>query len=118
MIFGLNNEKFTILGLGAFLFKTESDADSVSLDDRVQTILRYHLYFDFAFMAGVYPGITSLCMMAREKVHSSVKKVLYLLAAFQLMAWAADIIENYVCSNGSKCLILETNLDGIILLLS
>jgi hypothetical protein len=92
----VNNEKFTILGLELFYSAEKVENILSALDSRVQTILRYHLYFDFAFMAGVYPGITSLCMMAREKIISSrLKKVLYLLAAFQLLAWSADIIENY-----------------------
>ena len=92
----VNNEKFTILGLELFYSKDKVQGILSGLDERVQTILRYHLYFDFAFMAGVYPGITSLCMMAREKITSpAAKKILYLLALFQLMAWAADLIENY-----------------------
>ena len=92
----VNNEKFTILGLELFYTKEKLQAILSALDYRVQTILCYHLYFDFAFMAGVYPGITSLYMMAREKVASSrLKTVLYILAAFQLLAWAADIMENY-----------------------
>jgi hypothetical protein len=92
----VNNEKFTILGLELFYTKARVQAILSALDHRVQTILRYHLYFDFAFMAGVYPGIISLCMMARKKIASSrVKKIVLILAALQLLAWAADIIENY-----------------------
>ena len=94
--FWANNEKFTIVGLELFYSATKVENILSALDDRVETILRYHLYFDFAFMAGVYPGITSLCMMAREKSSSSnLKRFFFLLAAFQLLAWAADIIENY-----------------------
>ena len=94
--FWANNEKFTVLGLELFYTATEIEKILSGLDERVQTILRYHLYFDFAFMAGVYPGITSICMMAREKISSlSLRRILFLLAAFQLLAWAADIIENY-----------------------
>ena len=93
--FRFNEEKFTIVGLELFYSKQKVTHILSSLDYRVQTILRYHLFFDFAFMAGVYPGITSLCMMAREKVNSSsLKKVLYVFAAFQLLAWLADIYEN------------------------
>jgi hypothetical protein len=92
----LNNEKFTILGLELFYTKEKLQGILSVLDDRVQTILRYHLYFDFAFMSGVYPGISSLCMMAREKAASfRLRKILYILAALQLLAWAADILENY-----------------------
>lgn len=92
----VNNEKFTILGLEFFYAKAKVEAILSAPDYRVQTILRYHLYFDFAFMAGVYPGITSLCMMAREKIASCrVRKILFLLAVLQLFAWCADIMENY-----------------------
>ena len=90
-----NEEKFTILGLELFYSQQKVTDILSSLDFRVQTILRYHLFFDFAFMAGIYPGITSLCMMAREKVNSSLlKKLLYIFAALQLLAWFADIYEN------------------------
>lgn len=65
------------------------------LDDHVKTILRYHLSFDFAFMAGVYPGIAALCMMAREKsVSGSLRKILLFFAALQLVAWSCDVYEN------------------------
>jgi len=92
----VENEKFTILGLEFFYTKAKVQAILSELDHRVQTILRYHLYFDFVFMAGVYPGIMALCMMAREKIASSrAKKILFILAVLQLMAWGGDIIENY-----------------------
>jgi hypothetical protein len=46
-------------------------------------------------MAGVYPGIASLCMLARQKTASVVlRRILLLLAMFQLAALAADIAEN------------------------
>ena len=92
----VNDEKFTILGLELFYTKEKLQGILSVLDYRVKTILRYHLYFDFAFMAGVYPGITSLCMMVREKFASGrVRKILFLLAVLQLVAWGADIMENY-----------------------
>ena len=88
--------KFTITGLELFYPKEKVISVLSNLDTRVRTILQYHLWFDFAFMAGVYPGITSLCMMAREKVMSSLLKgILYVVAWLQLLAWAGDIIENY-----------------------
>jgi len=94
--FWANNEKFTVLGLELFYTASQIEKILSALDERVQTILTYHLYFDFAFMAGVYPGITALCMMAREKISSSnLRRILFWLAAFQMLAWAADIIENY-----------------------
>src|SRR5258708_35675886 len=69
-----NGEKFTIMGLELF-YPKEKVIDVLShLDDRVKTILNYHLHFDFVFMAGVYPGISAMCMMGREKVSSAVLK--------------------------------------------
>jgi hypothetical protein len=89
-------EQFSILGLELFYTKEKMTAILSGLDGSIKTILQYHLSFDFAFMAGVYPGITSLCMIAKEKTsNTSLKKLLYILAAFQLLAWAADITENY-----------------------
>lgn len=88
-------EKFTIIGLELFYSKQKVAHILSSLDYRVQTTLKYHLFFDFAFMAGAYPGIASLCMMAKKKVNkSSLKKVLSVFAALQLLAWLADIFEN------------------------
>lgn len=93
--FWLQNEKFTILGLELFYPKEKMIAILSGIDEHVKTILRYHLSFDFAFMAGVYPGITALCMMAREKVKkNSFKKILFLFAFIQLAAWGCDIAEN------------------------
>lgn len=92
----VNGEKFTIIGLELSYSKEKVASILKNLDDHVQTILRYHLFFDFAFMAGVYPCITSLCMMAREKLVSPLlKRILFAVAWFQLLAWAFDIIENY-----------------------
>jgi hypothetical protein len=89
-------EKFTIIGLEISYAQEKVTAILSGLDDRVRTILRYHLSFDFAFMAGVYPGIAALCMMAREKVTGNfLKKLLLFLAALQTIAWVCDIIENY-----------------------
>lgn len=52
-----HGKKFTILGLELF-YSQEKLADILStLDIRVKTILQYHLYFDFAFMAATYPGM-------------------------------------------------------------
>ncbi len=66
----VDGEKFTILGLELFYAREKLAAVLSRLDGHVQAILRYHLFFDLAFMAGIYPAITSLCMMAREKLAS------------------------------------------------
>lgn len=91
----VNNEKFTILGLELFYSKQKVTDILASIDEHVKTILRYHLFFDFAFITGAYPGIASFCMMAGNKVKSDLlKKVLYVFAALQLLACIADILEN------------------------
>jgi hypothetical protein len=93
--FWVNGERFTIMGLELFYSKERLLAVLSGLDEHVKAMLGYHLRFDFIFMAGVYPAVTALCMMAREKIHNAVlRKFLFILAALQLLAWAADIREN------------------------
>ena len=93
--FWLHDEKFSILGLELFYPKEKMTAILSGIDGHVKIILRYHLSFDFAFMAGIYPCIASLCMMARDKVAGSgLKKLLFLFATLQLAAWGCDIAEN------------------------
>jgi len=94
--FRVQGQLFTILGLELFYPREKLAGILSGLDGHVKTILRYHLVFDFVFIAGVYPGIASLCILAKEKVKSlSLKKLLYILAVCQLVAWVADGIENY-----------------------
>jgi hypothetical protein len=94
--FEVYGKKFTILGLELFYDKRKLVNIFSGLDGHVKSLLRYHLYFDFVFMAGAYPGITALCMMAREKLVSiPLKKIIALIAWLQLLAWAFDCIENY-----------------------
>jgi len=90
-----NGQVFSIIGLE--ISYTEEKLTSIlsGLDEKVKTILRYHLYFDFAFMAGVYPGIAALCMMASDKVVNPVmKKILIVFALLQALAFGCDIVEN------------------------
>ena len=90
-----NNELFTIMGLELFYPREKVVAILAGLDAHVKSILRFHLSFDFAFMAGVFPGIAAACMMAREKLaQRRGRALLFLLAALQTLAWALDIIEN------------------------
>ena len=92
----VENERFTIIGLEIYYTKEKVIAIFSSINDHVKTILRYHLTFDFAFMAGVYPGIAALCMMARAKRKSAIlKRTLFIAALLQLIAWACDVAENY-----------------------
>ena len=79
--------KFTIIGLEISYPKERMATILSGLEDPVKNILRYHLSFDFAFMAAVYPGIAALCMMAREKLGmGAIKKILAVLAILQLFA--------------------------------
>src|SRR5687768_2160898 len=76
--FLLKGETFSILDLEFFYTKEELSYILANIDDPTRRILKYHLVFDFAFMAGVFPGIAALCMMAREKIKAaSVKKFFF-----------------------------------------
>ena len=93
--FVYNGSLFTIIGLEISYSKEKIISILTGLDEHVKTILRYHLAFDFVFMAGVYPGIAALCFMAREKSVSIIlKKILSLFALLQLLAWGYDVYEN------------------------
>ena len=86
---------FTILGLELTYTKDRVVTILSGLDDHVRTILRYHLVFDFAFMAGVYPGIAAICMIVKRKLKIRLlQQVLTGLAILQLAAWGCDIAEN------------------------
>lgn len=90
-----DNRLFTVIGLELTYPQEKVYTLLSGLDNKTRTILQYHLYFDFAFMAGVFPGIAALCMMARFKTTSTTcKKVLLTAAVLQLVAWTGDIIEN------------------------
>jgi len=91
-----NDGKISIFGLELF-YPKEKIVDIFSgINDKVRTILNYHLSFDFIFMAGCYPGIACLCMLAAEKMRSiNIKRILFILAFIQLFAWVFDIVENY-----------------------
>lgn len=91
----IRGDEFTIMGLELFYPKGKVTDILAGLDQPVRTILRYHLSFDFAFMAGIFPGIAALCMMTSAKFKpGGWKKILCLLAILQLPAWGFDITEN------------------------
>jgi hypothetical protein len=93
--FVYNGSIFTIIGLEISYPKEQVVSILSGLDEHVKKILRYHLAFDFAFMAAVYTGIAALCLMAREKATNIIlKQSLLLLALLQLVAWGCDIYEN------------------------
>ena len=86
---------FTILGM-EFSYSIEKlEWLSAGISPHVKALLRYLLYFDFIFMVGVFPGIASLCMIARYKTSIKIfRKLLYVMAALQTLAWGLDIFEN------------------------
>ena len=91
-----NNERISIFGLELFYPKEKIVGIFSGISDKVKTILSYHLSFDFIFMAGCYPGIASLCMIASAKVASkNLKRILFILAFMQIFGWTFDVIENY-----------------------
>ena len=91
-----NNEKISIFGLELFYPKEKIVGIFSGISDKVKTILSYHLSFDFIFMAGCYPGIASLCMIASAKVASkNLKRILFILAFMQIFGWTFDVVENY-----------------------
>ena len=93
--FWLDDKKFSILGLELFYSKKEILTVLTQIKEPARIALNYQLVFDFAFMAGVYPCIACLCMMAREKIDkSSMRSLLFALAMLQPVAWIFDIIEN------------------------
>ena len=90
-----HGQKFTIIGLEISYSREKVAGILAGLDEHVKTILRYHLCFDFVFMAGVYPGIAALCMMARDKSAGAlIRKILFAFAVLQMVAWGCDILEN------------------------
>jgi hypothetical protein len=91
-----NNEKISIFGLELFYPKEKIVEIFSGISDKVKTILRYHLSFDFIFMAGCYPGIACLAMMAFAKTdNKNLKRILFILAFLQIFGWTFDVIENY-----------------------
>jgi hypothetical protein len=91
-----NNQKISIFGLELFYPKEKIVEIFSGINDKVKTILGYHLSFDFIFMAGCYPGIVCLCMMARKKTSGkNMKSVLFTLASLQILGWTFDVVENY-----------------------
>src|SRR6187402_2101099 len=91
-----NNENISIFGLELFYPKEKIVEIFSGINDKVKAILGYHLSFDFIFMAGCYPGIASLCMMAAKKTsRKSIKSILFMLAFLQIIGWTFDVIENY-----------------------
>jgi hypothetical protein len=93
--FWLGDEKFSILGLELFYSKKDVIKILTEVQLPARLALHYQLIFDFAFMAGVYPAIASLCMMAREKLLAGgTRNFLFALAILQPVAWAFDVTEN------------------------
>lgn len=86
---------FTIIGLEISYTAPQIRNLLESLDPVVREKLRLHLYFDFAFMAGVYPAIATACLWVRSNRRSSAwRKILAAAAASQVLAWGCDVAEN------------------------
>jgi hypothetical protein len=93
--FWMGEEKFSILGLELFYSKKQVIDVLTHIKQPAKIALNYQLIFDFAFMAGVYPAIASLCMMVREKTRGNpTRNFLFALAMLQPIAWAFDVTEN------------------------
>ncbi len=93
--FWANGSRFTILGLEIFYSRQELVDVVKGMTAPVRLILRYHLSFDFAFMAGVYPAVVAALMLGREKMQTrKMKRFFLLLACLQFIAWACDVAEN------------------------
>lgn len=92
-----NEAKFSVIGLELFYSKERIIEIFTSIGDQVRTILGYHLTYDFVFMAGCYPGIVCLCMIAAKRIDSkTLRRILLILAFLQLIPWLFDVIENYL----------------------
>lgn len=94
--FRINGQLFTILELEFHTDIVHVDRLFRNMDPVVRAAVHQHLVYDYAFMAGVYPGIAALCMLAGERFSSGAwKNIFFMLAVFQLFAWGFDIAENY-----------------------
>lgn len=90
------NEPVSILGLELWYSKERITAIFGGIELHARKVLQYHLYFDFVFMAGVFPGIASLCMITFHKTPGKlVRNFLFFLAAVQVLGWGFDLLENY-----------------------
>ncbi len=105
-----NGQKFSILGLELFYDKAKMEMTLSGLGPQVKTVLSYHLHFDFAFMAGIFPCIGALCMLAVYRTRKSgVRKLLKVLAILQLAAWGLDIFENTQLLSWMKNPVIDEN---------
>lgn len=65
-----------------------------AMNEKVKTAVRRHLWVDFLFMAGAYPGIALLCLKASAKMEYAGKWIFLALAVLQIISWLFDILEN------------------------
>lgn len=88
-------KQVSILGLELWYSKEKIMTIFSGMDPELKMLLRYHLRVDFLFMAGCFPGIACLCVMAAKRLrNSSFRKFLFILAGLQSVAWIFDIAEN------------------------
>jgi hypothetical protein len=94
--FRIDGKLFTILELEFHPDIAHVDGLFRAMDPYVRSQLHQHLVYDYAFMAGVYPGIAALCMLAANRFDGrGWKRLLVMLAVLQLFAWGFDMAENY-----------------------
>ncbi len=84
---------FTILDLQFPSSETEMDKLVAGLEPPARQALKAHLWVDFLFMAGFYPAIALLCIIIGAKTGPG-EYFFWLVAALQIVAWAADVYEN------------------------
>lgn len=92
-----NNRPFSIFNL-EFPGSDENLSSLVlKMNDDVKQSVKKHLYVDYVFMAGVYPGIAILCFIAAGAADSEIgSKILLAMGWLQIVPWICDIIENII----------------------
>ena len=87
-------EGFSILGLELGYSRDKITSIFQNMNNHQADLLRFNLWFDFAFMAGIYLLIASLCMLARYRARVRMRVVLLTLAILQIAALICDVTEN------------------------
>lgn len=92
---------FSILDLQFPASEAEMDKLVAGLEPPARRALKTQLWVDFLFMAGFYPAIALLCIVIGAKTGLG-EYFFWLVAALQLVAWAADVYENVYCLRKMK----------------
>lgn len=88
-----NNTSFSILDVEFAKSKDGLSGMYDKMDRSVRESLRAHLFTDYFFMTGCYPGIAALCLLVavREK---KLRTLFVTLACLQVLPWLFDVTEN------------------------